>query len=110
MTLPDMITNGEKYNPAMKITDEQEAATYFEACVEHTMRFDRTRAEAETIERSNLGYYAGYYDDETRARVERLFRCQHPVFGPIAATGPVDPLRALGLGFLRGAAARDRRP
>lgn len=48
----------------------------------------KTREEAEQIERSNLGYYAGYHLDETRERVERLFRCAHPVFGSIAENGP----------------------
>ncbi len=36
---------------------------------------------------ANLGYFAGYYDSETRERVERLFKCSHPVFGAIAACG-----------------------
>ena len=38
-------------------------------------------SEAEQICKSNLGYFAGYYDHETRMRVERLFKCSHPVFG-----------------------------
>jgi len=33
------------------------------------------------ITKSNLGYYAGYYDEETRIRVEKMFQCVHPVFG-----------------------------
>lgn len=45
------------------------------------MRCGRTREESEEIERSNLGYYAGYYDAETRERVERLFGAVHPIFG-----------------------------
>jgi hypothetical protein len=74
---PDKITIGEKYGPAMEITDQAEADRYFERCVEHMMRHGHDRNEAERIERGNLGYFAGYYGDETRARVERLFRCAH---------------------------------
>jgi hypothetical protein len=85
---PDKITYGDKYGPAMEITDQAAADAYFELCVEHCMRFGRFRPEAESIERQNLGYYAGYYDSETRERVERLFRCAHPVFGSITANGP----------------------
>lgn len=81
---PNM-TAGEKYGPAMKMTDHAEADSHFEKCVVHTMSFGHSREEAERIERQNLGYYAGYYDDETRARVERLFHCSHPIFGAIEA-------------------------
>lgn len=81
------MTLGEKYGPAMKITDQAEADAYFVVCVEDTMRFGKSRAEAEVIERANLGYYAGYHNTETRARVERLFRCAHPIFGAIADRG-----------------------
>ena len=81
------ITFGDKYGPAMRITDQAEADRYFEECVEHTMSFGKTRAEAEEIERTNLGYWTGYYDNETRERVERLFKCAHPIFGKIAERG-----------------------
>ncbi len=83
------ITIGEKYGPAMEITDQSKADAYFEECVQHTMaNWGKSREEAERTERGNLGYYAGYYDNETRGRVERLFRCAHPVFGSIAEKGP----------------------
>jgi hypothetical protein len=75
------ITHAEKYNSAMKITDQGEADLYFEECVQHTMSWGSTREEAEQIEKSNLGYWAGYYSHETRVRVERLFRCVHPFLG-----------------------------
>ena len=100
--LPDKITIGDKYDPAMKITDQAEADRYFEACVEHSMRRGKTRGEAEQLERSNLGYYAGYYDHETRERVERLFSCEHPIFGQ-AATGAPAPKEVLAAGAKAGA-------
>lgn len=78
------ITIGEKYAPAMDITDQEVADAYFEACVQHTMDWGKSREEAENTERENLGYYAGYYGNETRERVERLFGCAHPVFGAIS--------------------------
>ncbi len=49
----------------MEITDPSQANNYFEACVEHSMRFGADREEAERIERSNIGYHAGYFDRET---------------------------------------------
>jgi len=81
-------TIGDKYGPAMEIMDQKEADAYFEKCVAHTMTFGKTRKEAESIERQNLGYYAGYYSDETRVRVEKLYKCSHPIFGSIAENGP----------------------
>ena len=80
--MKDKITNGEKYGPAMKITDIKKADAYFEELVQHNMKnTNNNRKEAEQIERSNLGYYSGYYDNETIERVQRLFSCRHPIFG-----------------------------
>lgn len=90
---------GQKYNPAMKIKDQAEADAYFEMLVKQTMSFGTTREKAEEIERSNLGYWAGYYDNETRERVERLFKCTHPVFGSIAENGPPSFMEALVAGL-----------
>jgi hypothetical protein len=68
------ITIGEKYGPAMEITDQAEADAYFERCVQHTMSYGKSRDEAEAIERINFGYYSGYYNVETMTRVNRLFQ------------------------------------
>lgn len=88
MQLPDKMTIGEAFGPAMEITDTAKADEYFAALVERNMRvFDQTRERAEADTKSSLGYYAGYYDSETRERVERLFNCSHPVFGSIAKVG-----------------------
>lgn len=99
---PDQITIEAKYGPAMKIMDQAKADAYFERCVEHSVRFGNDRATAEKIERENLGYYAGYYDDEVRERVERLFRCAHPVFGAIAEVGSPTPEEAFQMGLAMG--------
>lgn len=98
-TFPDKITIGDKYRPAMEIREQAEADAYFEKCVEHTMRHGHDRASAESIERSNLGYYAGYGDSETRERIERLFRCAHPIFGKISQNGQPTAEQALQAGM-----------
>jgi hypothetical protein len=105
MILPDKITTGEKYGPAMKITDPLEAREYFGVCVEHMMRHGHSRDEAEKIELANLGYYAGYYDDETRTRVEQLFGAFHPVFGVSRPT----PREAFDAGLKRGRELMERK-
>lgn len=97
---PEKITYGDMYNPAMEITDPAAATAYFERCVEHAMRwFGKTRREAETLHRANLGYWAGYYGQETRLRIERLFKCEHPVFGPATDPRP-SPEVAFAAGML----------
>jgi hypothetical protein len=93
---PDDITIGEKYDPAMEITHKEEASKYLEKCVEHTMRFGKTREEAMEIELSNIGYYAGYYNQETANRVKELFGAVHPIFGD------TDYFNAVGNAFKTG--------
>lgn len=103
MIIPDKISIKDKYAPAMEITEQKEADEYFAACVEHNLRTGgKTREAAEIIERANLGYFAGYYDNETRARVEKLFQCAHPIFGSIADNGFVTVEEAYRKGFEMG--------
>jgi hypothetical protein len=71
-----------RYDPAMAITDPDQAAQYFEELVQDNLAHStNNRTQAEAIERANLGYWAGYYSRETRLRVEELFGCEHPVLG-----------------------------
>ena len=98
ITLPKVITYGDKYTPAMKIETQDDADAYFEACVQHSMLYGTSRKKAEAIERENLGYYAGYFSDEVQQRVNRLFRTRHPIFGTYTTT----PTEALNMGIKRG--------
>jgi hypothetical protein len=103
MTLPDKLTYSECYDPAMKIQTQAEADEYFEALVERHVRcLGATRAQAVAIERENLGYWAGYQDSATRERVERLFKCAYPVFGPVAVMGQPTVEEALAAGAEMG--------
>jgi hypothetical protein len=95
-----MTTIGEAYGPAMTINDQADADAYFEKLVSSRMANSGvSRDKAEEIERSNLGYYAGYYSAETRERVERLFICKHPIFGAIADLGQPTPEEAFQAGM-----------
>lgn len=100
MTLLPHISIADKYSPAMSITDQAEADAYFEELVKHSiLNFGNTREEAEANERASLGYYAGYYDSQTRERVEKLFRCEHPIFGSVVKNGSPTPEEAFAKGF-----------
>lgn len=96
------ITIGDKYRPAMEIQTQEEADAYFQKLVEHMVVRGHTRPEAERIERSNLGYFAGYYGEDTRERVERLFNCEHPIFGKFAVYGSPTFKEALERGIKAG--------
>lgn len=106
----DALTYRDCLDPAMKITDVDDALQYFRAyvayiqnCLNHEPHTDgKTAAE---IARINLGYYAGYYDNETRKRVERLFSCAHPIFGK-ATKGKPTAEAAFDLGYKMGANAK----
>jgi len=115
--LSDNPTIGETLGFAMKITNQEQADAWFEILVQDgikrrgdlLVKFKdnenpafRVRSEIEKIIRGNLGYYAGYYDHETRARVERLFKCSHPVFGSIEANGAPSPEEAFKKGLELG--------
>lgn len=98
MELPDEISMGDKYGPAMEITEQAEAAEYFAALVRHNMRISQHNIkEAMAIERENLAYWAGYYSHEVRLRVDNLFNCIHPIFG--SANTPPTLLEACKLGL-----------
>jgi hypothetical protein len=92
------ISIGEKYMPAMGITEQAAADAYFEECVRHCMvHFGKTRAEAEQIEKNNIGYFAGYYSREVRAQVERLFKCAHPYFGTVDQSPSIETIFQMGV-------------
>jgi hypothetical protein len=103
------MTMGEKYSPGMAITEQAEADRYFEVCVLHHLAIapEHSRQEAEEIERSNLAYFAGYYDSETRRRVEKLFKAVHPIFGSIEKHGEVTPEVAFEMGKIWGGGSKN---
>lgn len=80
------LTYGEVLNPIFKITDPADAKQYKAAYIrwvkDTVSREDLLGKTAEQIVNSNIGYYAGYGSAEDRVRIESLFLCSHPVFGP----------------------------
>lgn len=105
---PGDCTYRDILGPAMNITDVDDAKQYLQSYVEYLIPHiieKYTDADDEfiyieslNIAKQNLGYYAGYYDNETRKRVETLFECSHPVFGSIETNGEMTPESAFELG------------
>lgn len=44
-------------------------------------KFGKTPLEHKEQQLSNVGYFAGYYDEETRKRVSKWLGAEHPIFG-----------------------------
>lgn len=99
----ESLTFRECLDRAMKITDQQDADQYLKEYVAFIQNhLDKEPREdnmtAEQIAKINLGYYAGYYGDDTREQVERLFHCSHPIFGSIKENGSPTPQQAFNAG------------
>lgn len=102
------LTYSECLSPAMKITEQADADQYkldyvsfIQGYLDKEPRDDSMTAEQ--IANANIGYFAGYYDDKTRERVERLFKCSHPVFGSIKTNGAPTTEKAFTMGVIAGA-------
>ena len=95
------LTYDECLSPAMGITDAEDAKQYLAAYIkfqEANMQEASGKHTAEEICKINLGYWAGYYNEETRERVEKLFNCSHPVFGSIKLNGYPSAEKAFSMG------------
>lgn len=94
------LTWGDIGDPAMQITDQKEADEYLEDYVNFIMKIrpESSKLEASVIARSNFGYFAGYFSDEVRERVERLFNTEHPIFGKISINGSPTKEEAFEMG------------
>ncbi len=89
-----VVTYGACLHPAMKITEQDDADNYLSAYIDYNERNGNVnRIEATLIAKRNIGYFAGYSDAETAARVNRLFKTTHPIFGDTRPT-PKEALEA----------------
>ena len=96
----EVLTYEDCLGPAMKITNKKDAEQYIAEYIKYIEKYQKYADEkdAEIIAKSNLGYYAGYYSNEVRERVEKLFCCAHPVFGSIKENGIPTPQEAFDMG------------
>lgn len=84
----DKLVKGRKYTykqvlgPAMEIETQEEADAFVEDRVAWSREHYQSEKETREALKRNLGYYAGYFDDETMERVNRLFNTTHPINNP----------------------------
>lgn len=66
----------------MLTEDKDEADKLIKGLIKRRVELAKvSEEEARKIELHNIGYYAGYYNQETRKRVEILFDAPHPILG-----------------------------
>lgn len=92
---------------AMTIKNKKDAEQYLMRYIEYIQSEidkspERKNDNAEKIAKSNLGYFAGYYSNETRERVEELFCCSHPIFGSVKENGIPSNEQAFEMGKAYG--------
>lgn len=94
----------DRYERAMQITDQAEADAYTEACISHVVATAPgfTREFAGEAFREILGTWTAFHDNETAVRVQKLFRCKHPIFGEAVPGRPICPGKALATGIALG--------
>lgn len=76
-----MDTIEKVYEPVAKVTTQAEADEQLERIIQLMIEEGTSRRRAKKIAKKNIGYWAGYHDEETAKRIWRLFRTEHPIFG-----------------------------
>ena len=78
-------TMGEIFNTALdipKTTDSDRCQAFLTSYIEYIMSENNCNiAEAERIAKSNLGYFAGYYNNRVYESINKAYGAVHHVFG-----------------------------
>jgi hypothetical protein len=81
------MTYGEEFDLALACNTQEEADEFVRTNIAHRVKdFGQTPEEAEKVLKANLGYMAGYYDQATAKKIEKLFNAPHPIFGSTRPT------------------------
>lgn len=95
-------TYGDLYDPAMEVQTKEEANAYFKKLQDLQSANGVPPEISEKVLKVNLAYWAAYGDDERRERIERLYDCEHPIFGAFKKNGSPTTQEAGDLGINRG--------
>jgi hypothetical protein len=78
-------TMGEIFNTALDVAktgNSDRCQEFLTSYVEYIVSESNLNvAEAENIAKSNLGYFAGYYDRDVYNAINKAYGAVHPVFG-----------------------------
>ena len=94
MTTYDDVCNAKTKKEMQKLFDL--------VLTECSKKFGGSVESHRTMQLSNVGYFAGYYDNKTRRRVDKWLHAVHPIFGK---TNP-SASESFNAGIKRGQKAR----
>lgn len=81
--------------------DKDKASTFYNEYVQYVMDINKSdRDAAERIVKSNLGYFAGYYNKDVCDIIYSTYNCCHPIFGKSPFS--VSPEEAFETGYKLG--------
>ena len=93
-------TYGQMMNEALAINNQDEADKWFaeevKAMQEANPEWDSEKCVS--VVRSNLGYMAGYYNDNVAQHVHKFFNANHPIFGGSDYHKTMSPTKAFNKG------------
>ena len=93
------MTYREQFDSALACETKEQADKLFAGEVKrYETEFGKSAEEAANIIRANLGYMAGYCNDETAKKVHALFGAAHPIFGGSDYHNTTSPEKAFALG------------
>lgn len=96
------------YEAAMHLETEEQAEAWLDKIsAEYLQNNPLAEPEAtRTKFRESAAYYAGYFGQDTRARVERIFKTAHPILGAWDRPDPLSIPDIIKLGFEFGQRVR----
>lgn len=102
-----MKTYGEQFKSAIACKTKDDARIWLdEEIAQYQREYKMPAQEAKKVILSNLGYMAGYYDQETATKVLELFGAAHPILG--TDYFGKDPMIAFAAGGKRAEQANER--
>ncbi len=76
----EKLTYGECLDSIAKITNKKEAKQYLNDYVDWLCKFHNlNEKKARQTALHNIGYYAGYFSQETMKKIYELFETHHPI-------------------------------
>lgn len=64
-----------------KVSTQEEADRCLKEYIDELMaETGKNRRAAKKLAKVNIGYFAGYHDEETARRIWKLYRTRHPIF------------------------------
>src|SRR5882672_6581023 len=93
-------TYGEQFKEASACETKEQADEWLAAEIErYRVDYGQDEPKAKSVIMGNLGYMAGYYDDATAKKINRLFGATHPIFGGDNYHNTVTPEQAYEVGI-----------